>query len=148
MAVNKSKQKGATFELKVSKILTEHFGIKCVRVPLSGALSWIKGDVFFPEKMETFEYCIECKFYEKLDFNSLITAKSNDIFKFWDQTTSQAKKMNKKPLLIFKWNRSKEFIAWDDKLILETQLEVKAFKYNFKIGLLKDWLNNCKLKLS
>ena len=147
MAVNKSKVKGSAFEAKIKTILTNHFKVKFERVPLSGALKYLKGDIWTMDKYQEWPYCIECKHYAELDFNSLLTAKSNDIFSFWKQATEEAAHMNKKPLLIFRWDRSKDFIAWNDETILETQLEVNSFGNSFKIGLLDDWLKNCKIKL-
>lgn len=47
----------------------------------------------------------------------------------------------KKPLLIFRWDRSKDHIAWSDNVVLKNQLTVSSFSYNFKIGLLDEWLS-------
>ena len=107
---NKSKAKGTAFENKVKKILSDHFKLKFERVPLSGALEYLKGDIWVPEKFNEFEYCIECKHYKELNFNNLLTAKSNDIWDFWSQANEEAKVMKKKPLLIFKWDRRKNLL--------------------------------------
>jgi hypothetical protein len=48
--------------------------------------------------------------------------------------------MKKKPLLIYRWNRSKDYVCWEDELILDNQMEINCFGYKFKMGLLKDWL--------
>jgi len=137
---NPSKAKGSAFEAKVKDILTKELKIEFQRVPLSGSLTWLKGDLFVPNDTASWPYCIECKHYEELDFNSLLTAKSNDIFAFWKQTTEAASTMKKKPLLIFRWNRSKDFVAWSDDLTTPSFMDIKAFDVQFKIGLLSDWL--------
>lgn len=139
-----SKAKGSAFESKIKDIFTKHFKIKFERVPLSGSLTWCKGDIFSPTNPD-FPYCIECKHYAELDFNSLLTAKSNDIYSFWEQSVEAAKKMNKKPIVIFRWNRSKDFIIWDDNTICNPSIQVEAFNKKFKISLLSDWLLAVKI---
>ena len=66
---------------------------------------------------------------------------------FWKQTLREAEVMEKKPLLIFRWNRSKDFIAFDDDLKVEHYVEVKSFGYHFKITLLEEWIKKTKPKL-
>ena len=48
--------------------------------------------------------------------------------------------MKKKPLLIYRWNRSKDYVCWNDDIILTNQIEIKCFDCYFKMGLLADWL--------
>ena len=83
--VNKSKIKGSTYEYKIRDIFSEHFKLKFERVPMSGALPYLKGDLFVPNKLESSKYTIECKHYKEINFNNLLTAKSNDLYKFWQQ---------------------------------------------------------------
>ena len=52
--------------------------------------------------------------------------------------------MNKKPLLIFRWNRSKDFIGYVDEFNDIPYIEIKSFGYKFKISLLEDWINAFK----
>ena len=146
MAVNKSKIKGTAFENKVKNILSDHFKLKFRRVPLSGGLEYLKGDIWIIEKYDEWPYCIECKHYKELNFNSLLTAKSNDIWSFWKQAEEAAYIMNKKPLLIFKWDRSKEFVMWNDKTNIDTQMEIKAFGNHVKLAELSNWLPYIKIK--
>jgi hypothetical protein len=141
---SKSKLKGSSYEAKIKDLFTDHFKIKFERVPLSGAISYLKGDVWCPSKTETWCYTIECKHYAELDFNSLLTAKSNDLWSFWMQAVDEAKTMGKKPLVCFRWNRSKDFVIWNDEIELENQMNIRAFGHNVKIGLLSEFLPKVK----
>lgn len=145
---NKSKIKGTAYENKIKKILSDYFGFKFERVPYSGALDYLKGDIWTPSNYQEWEYCIECKHYKELNFNSLLTAKSNDIWGFWDETVKEAKIMDKKPLLIFKWDRSKDFAMWHgaDEIEVETQMEIKAFENHVKLAELSLWMQKIKSK--
>ena len=52
--------------------------------------------------------------------------------------------MNKKPLLIFRWNRSKDFVAFDDDLKVDFYIEVNSFGCHFKVTKLEDWIKEAK----
>ena len=52
--------------------------------------------------------------------------------------------MKKKPLLIFRWNRSKDFVAFNDELRVPFFVEIKSFGCHFKITKLDDWLEAIK----
>lgn len=144
MAYNRSKAKGSSFEAKIAERFTKEFGKDFKRVPLSGALEWMKGDIICIEDTAWFPYTIECKHYAEIDWNSLLTAKSNNMFSFWQQTQREALVMKKKPLLVFRWDRSKDYVAFNDSVELESYIEVKAFNNNFKIALLDDWITAIK----
>lgn len=107
--------KGAEGERQVRDLLKGHTGLAFERVPMSGALDYLKGDIFLPNMHNN--YCIEVKFYKDSHFNDkILTAlKSNVFIKWWDQTIEQAKKAGAKPALFFKYNRSKIFVAQRDK---------------------------------
>lgn len=141
---SKSKLKGSAFEAKIRDILTEELKLKFERTPLSGSISYLKSDLWVPSDTAGWPYAIECKHYAELEFNNLLTAKSTDILQFWEQAVESAKIMNKKPLLIFRWNRSKDFIVWNDDLELDHQVEYRVFGHSFKMGLLTDWLTKFK----
>ncbi len=108
----------------------------------------MKGDVWTPDYYKEWPYCIELKHYKEISFNNMLTAKSNEVFKFWDQAVREAEEMKKIPLVIFRWDRSKNYIVWQHDLDLKNQIEVKSFKYNIKIGLLDDWLKECDISLA
>ena len=107
--------KGAEGERQVRDLLKKHTQLGFQRVPMSGALEFLKGDIFLPNMHNN--YCIEVKFYKDSHFNDkILTAlKSNVFIRWWDQTIEQAKKAGAKPALFFKYNRSKIFVAQRDE---------------------------------
>ena len=107
--------KGAEGERQVRDLLRKHTKLEFQRVPMSGALDYMKGDIFLPNMHNNF--CIEVKFYKDSHFNDkILTAlKSNVFIRWWEQTTEQAKKAGAKPALFFKYNRSKIFVAQRDE---------------------------------
>ena len=109
-----SRAKGAAGERQVRDVLRSRTGLNWQRVPLSGALEYMKGDLFIPNAHNN--YCVEVKFYKDSHFNDkILTNKTNEFVSWWEQTTSQAKKQGGKPVLFFKYNRSKLFVATRDK---------------------------------
>lgn len=143
--VNRSKIKGSAYEAKIKDILNASFpNIQFERVPLSGAIEYLKGDIWTPHDTAAWPWCIEAKHYAELEWNNLLTSKTTDILNFWKQTLREAEVMKKKPLLIFRWNRSKDFVAFSDDIQIESFIEVKSFGYSFKIALLEDWLKAVK----
>ena len=107
--------KGAEGERQVRDLLRKHTKLEFQRVPMSGALDYMKGDIFLPNMHNN--YCIEVKFYKDSHFNDkILTAlKSNVFIRWWDQTIEQAKKAGAQPALFFKYNRSKIFVAQRDE---------------------------------
>ena len=77
-------------------------------------------------------------------WNNLLTSKTSNIFGFWQQTVREAEVMKKKPLLLFRWDRSKDYAAYDDNLDIEDYIEVSSFGYKFKISRLDDWIKALK----
>lgn len=138
---NKSKLKGSAYEAKIKDRLNSEFPqIQFERVPLSGAISYLKGDIWTPHDTAKWPWCVEAKHYANLEWNNLLTAKTTDIIGFWKQTLREAETMKKRPLLIFRWNRSKDFVAYDDFIEIDSFIRVKSFGYDFKIALFDDWL--------
>ena len=144
---NTSKIKGSVYEAKIAKLLTNEFKVEFRRVPLSGAIDYLKGDIWTPKDTAWWPYCIECKHHKDIQWNNFLTSKTTDMLVFWKQTVREAEVMEKKPLLIFRWNRSKDFIAFDDDLKVEHYVEVKSFGYHFKVTLLDEWIKKVKPKL-
>ena len=64
-------------------------------------------------------FSIECKFYKKVNFNSLIYNKPNELFYWWDQTNRDADRDNKNPLLIMKQNGLSEIIIFSKNLYIK-----------------------------
>lgn len=108
-----SRAKGRTAELKARDILRKYTGLQWERTPLSGALNashGLKGDVYIPNSRNAF--CVEIKSYKDDHLTSkILTSKNPQFYEWWDQALEQAIKCDKLPLLIFKFNRSKWFVA-------------------------------------
>jgi hypothetical protein len=144
---NTSKTKGRSFEYVVRDLCTETFGTQFERVPLSGALAYLKGDVYPPWKPD-FPWCIEAKHHKEVPWNNVLTAKSSLLLSFWEQTVREAKVMKKYPLLIYKWDRSKLYACWNDDIEVPNYVFIKSGEYEFKMALLDHWLPQAKLKLN
>ena len=109
-----SRAKGAAGERQVRDVLRKYTDLEWQRVPHSGALTFMKGDLFVPNTHNN--YCVEVKFYKHSHFNDkVLTNSTNQFISWWEQTTRQAKLAGAKPLLFFKCNRSKIFVATRDK---------------------------------
>jgi hypothetical protein len=113
--------KGNAFERKVSKIIVAafaHAGITsehCFRTPGSGGHRYASkrdpGDlVLAPVLFKLFAYSVECKSYRNLDWAKLLTPGKNKghFSEWWAQCVRAAG--TKKPLLIFRQNRSAIFV--------------------------------------
>ena len=110
MAIN-VRQKGKVGEALVKKFLEDKTGITFSYTPGSGS-GKIKGDLFIEGYKNVF--CIEVKNYaEPPNFSGALINKSNDFVGWWTKLQKQSGKL--RPLLIFKYNRSKLFIATDIK---------------------------------
>ena len=141
---NKSKIKGSAYEAKIRDYLTKELKIEFKRMPLSGSLEYLKGDLWTPHDTAAWPYCIECKHYKDIQWNNLLTAKTTDLLEFWRQTVREAEVMRKSPLLIFRWNRSKDFVGWNDEIKVDHYVEIKSFGCHFKITQLDDWIKALK----
>ena len=135
-----SRAKGARGEYLVRDKLREYTGLKFERVPSSGALEYLKGDLYVPHQKNY--YCIEVKNYSESPLNDrMFTAeKTNNLIRWWKKLILQAENGNQKPLLLFKYNRSKVLVA--------TEYKPKSCKYMFiswlncYVLLAEEWLNS------
>ena len=141
---NKSKIKGSAYEAKIKRYLNSHFDIEFERMPLSGSIEYLKGDIWTPHDTAAWPYCIECKHYKDIQWNNLLTAKTTDMLQFWRQAVREAEVMRKEPLLIFRWNRSKDFVGWSDNVKVDHYIEIKSFGCHFKVTQLDDWVKAVK----
>ena len=116
MAVD-PRAKGARAETDIRDKLRLATDLAWERVPASGALDakhGLKGDLYVPNEKNL--YAVEVKHYADDQFSSSIfTAKDPVLFQWWSQTLRQALQVGKKPLLLFKHDRSKVFAAFSDK---------------------------------
>ena len=111
-----SRAKGARTETVVRDALKKHTGLAWERVPGSGALDpkhQLKGDLYVPGRTNL--WCVEVKGYAEDHVSSaLLTGKNPQLIEFWKQSVRQGHQVSKKPLLIFKYDRSKVFAAFLD----------------------------------
>ena len=140
-----SRAKGARGEYLVRDMLREYTDLKFERVPASGALEYLKGDLYVPNEKNRF--CIEVKNYADSPLTDKIFTqeKTNNLIRWWTKVQAQALQGSQEPLLFFKYNRSKVFVVTE----IEPQ---KASKY-FLISWLKcyimladDWLKEEKIE--
>ena len=139
-----ARAKGARTETTVRDLLRKLTGLGWERVPGSGALDpkhQLKADLYVPGRTNL--YAVEVKGYAEDHLNSsLLTSKNPQLIEFWKQTTRQAEQVNKKPLLIFKFDRSKIFVAFEDlpASMAYRCLLVSVDGHEFYVALLEDWI--------
>ena len=106
-----SRAKGARGEYLVRDMLREATNYQFERVPSSGALEYLKGDLYVPNERNRF--CIEVKNYSESPLNDKIftAPKTNNLIRWWKKVVIQAEGGNQEPLLFFKYNRSKVFVV-------------------------------------
>ncbi len=136
-----SRQKGARAESQVKELLERITDLNWQRIPLSGALDarhGLKGDLYIPNEINL--YCVEVKHYKDDHISSaLLTSKKSQLETWWEQTLRQGFEVEKKPLLFFKYDRSKTFVAtltkpqFNSNYIFHNKLEIY-------IMLAEDWL--------
>lgn len=139
-----SREKGARAESTVRNELKDLTGLGWERTPGSGALNekhGLKGDLYIPNRENI--YCVEVKHYEDDQISTkILTDKSPIFLDWWKQTLRQAGQVGRKPLLIFKHNRSKLFVATDEVpssyyKYLVISLEDQSMVF---ISTLKEWI--------
>lgn len=135
--------KGAKAETDAKNILKKYTGLGWERVPGSGALDpkhMLKGDLYVVNAHNL--YCTECKHYEDDHLTSqILTSKNPQLIQFWEQAVRQGKQVSKKPLLIFKHNRSKFFAAFEDIPTADyRKVFIEVLEHSFYVAVLEDWL--------
>jgi hypothetical protein len=109
MPIN-SRRKGKKAERVIAGVLSKWTGRKFASTPASGGLNWQKanvaGDVVCTHEGHYFPFAVEVKNYTKIDFSHLITPgiKNVEILDFWAQCERDAKKCNKIPMLLMRYN--------------------------------------------
>ena len=140
-----SRAKGARGEYLVRDMLREHTGHQFERVPSSGALEYLKGDLYVPHAKNKF--CIEVKNYESSPLTDKIftASKTNNLIQWWSKLLRQADTGNQEPLLFFKYNRSPVFVG--------TEIPPKETTHYIYISwlgcfvlLAEEWLNKEKVE--
>lgn len=138
-----SRAKGATAETKVRDELRKLTGLAWERVPGSGALDpkhGLKADLYIPGEHNLF--AVEVKHYSSCHIDhTLISGKNPQLIEWWKQAVRQGLQVSKEPLLIFKHDRSRLFVAF-------RELPEENFPYifvskdsaEFYISLLEDYI--------
>lgn len=141
-----SRDKGARTELKVRDFLREYTALSWERVPASGALDekhGLKGDLYVPGEKNVF--CVEVKGYADDHLTSeILTSKSPTLLDWWQQTLREAKQVQRKPLLFFKFDRSKIFVAFEQMPETENYgyVYVSREGYQFFVAAAQTWIEN------
>lgn len=139
--------KGARTENLAKDALRKYTGLPWERVPGSGALDpkhQLKGDLYVPGRTNLF--AVEVKGYAEDHLTSqILTSKTPQLIEFWKQAYRQGCQVNKHPLLIFKFDRSKLFVAFEDLPTSNYRfLCVSCDGHEFFVALLEDWLQHEK----
>ena len=140
-----SRAKGARGEYLVRDMLRDATGLKFERVPSSGALEYLKGDLYVPNQRNY--YCIEVKNYKDSPLSDKVFTqpKTNNLVKWWKKIVIQATKGDQKPLLFFKYDRSKVFVVTDKKP--ENTIEYLFIRFlDCYVLLAEDWLKHEKVE--
>lgn len=140
-----SREKGARAESVIRDTLRKATGLQWERTPGSGALNekhGLKGDLYVPNEKNL--YCTEVKHYKDDHFtSSLLTGKNPQIIEWWEQAVRQGIQVSKKPLLIFKHDRSKVFVAYQHMPTADYRyVFVAVLGHEFYVALLDDFLQH------
>lgn len=107
-----SKNKGANYERKISKIFSDFFGYSFIRTPLSGGFAKqetsqdFKGDITPADRNKPFPFLVECKNQERINI------------KDWIKQAQEESAANKIPLVIFHMNRGEDYVCLNLKHFL------------------------------
>ena len=139
-----SRAKGASGEYLVRDMLREHTGYQFERVPSSGALEYLKGDLYVPHAKN--RYCIEVKNYAESPLtDKIFTApKTNNLIQWWKKLEKQAAGGKQLPMLFFKYNRSPVFIVTQREPAYPEYMYISSL--NCYVSLAEDWLTMEKVE--
>lgn len=126
------KAKGGAFEAKIAKMLSAALPINFIKSPGSGAriggknfatigsmmgaeaIKLFNADVVPVNEAEAgckFKFSVECKAYATPDnFTSLVSGSAN-VYKWFEESVVDSVKVERRPILIFKWNHTPIFVA-------------------------------------
>jgi len=139
-----SRAKGQRGEYLVRDLLRKHTGLQFERVPSSGALSYLKGDLYIPGNTKNL-FCIEVKNYEKSPLtDKVFTNKTNYLVKWWEKLEEQAEHMSQAPLLFFKYARSKIYVCTAEKPVNTKYMLISWL--GCYIMLAEEWLESEEIK--
>ena len=140
-----SRDKGARAEIAIRDLLRKYTSLKWERTPGSGALNekhGLKGDLYVPNEKNL--YCVEVKHYKDDHLTSaLLTGKTPQLVEWWLQAIRQGLQVQKQPLLIYKYDRSKVFAAYEEMPTASYRyLFVSVCGVEFYTALLEDYLQH------
>jgi Holliday junction resolvase len=147
-----SRQKGSRAESDAAKVLKAYSGLDFKRVPMSGALHeshQLKGDLYLVNSLNV--YCIEVKHYKDCHLTSnILTDKTPQIEEWWIQTIRESAQISRKPLLIFKHDRSKWFVGFKEPPSTEAYryMFINTGEHQFYVAKLDDWLKHEEIKFN
>lgn len=139
-----SRDKGSRAETLIKEKLKELTGLNWQRTPGSGSLGaqhLLKGDLYVPGVTNV--YCVECKHYKDDHLTSeIFTHKNPILLDWWSQAVRQGKQVSRKPLLLFKHDRSKIFVCFEDMPFsdLDKFAYFKIQEYEFYVCVLETWI--------
>jgi Holliday junction resolvase len=135
-----SRKKGSRGEYIVRDLLREHTGLIFERVPSSGALSYLKGDLYLPK--ENNRFCIEVKNYEESPLtDKIFTNKSSYLPKWWEKVVLQAENGGQEPLLFFRYNRSQAYVVTQNEPEVTEKYMYISWLHCY-VMLAKEWLES------
>lgn len=103
-----SKAKGNRGEYQVRDLMRQYTGLQWERTPASGALTYLKGDLYIPNTPQKF--VVEVKNYKESPLSDkVLTSTTNNLNQWWSKLVHQANTME--PLLFWKYDRSKWFVG-------------------------------------
>ena len=134
-----SRAKGARGEYLVRDMLRTHTKLSFERVPASGALEYLKGDIYVPHAKN--KYCIEVKNYQDSPLSDKIFTqpKTNNLIRWWKKLCTQAESGLQEPLLFFKYNRSPVFVAAEDQPLHINYMYISVLECY--VMLAEEWLD-------
>jgi hypothetical protein len=92
-----------------------------------------------------FNFSVECKFYKDVENLEHLVSKKSKIYMWIEEAKVDAAKLNKQPLLVFKFNRTSDFVAITKDQQFPDSIEFLQLLDGTKIALLdevikhKDW---------
>jgi len=142
--INSSK-KGAKAERALSKDLSSWVGVEFQRVPRSGGLRWgsglmVTGDTIpaDPVWLVRFPFSIESKVRDSITFQDLILDQKSEIADFWEQSKTDAGRVNKIPIVFFRYDFMKKglyFVVVSFEVFkaikpsIKKAMKIKSLKY-------------------
>ena len=133
-----SRAKGARGEYLVRDMLRSYTALKFERVPASGALEYLKGDLYVPHAKN--KYCIEVKNYKDSPLSDRIFTqiKTNNLVRWWKKLCIQAIGGEQEPLLFFKYDRSPVFVVSEYQPLQIDYMYISVIKAY--VSLAEPWL--------